>query len=179
MTITVFIATTLDGFIARSDGLLDWLPAPPDEGDAFGYHAFIKSVDALVIGRHTYETVIGFGAWPYANKRVIVLSAKQVALPPELKSSVEVWNASAKEVTQRLASEGCRKLYVDGGKTIQGFVAASLVDELILTRVPILIGEGLPLFGRLDGDVHLKHVETIAHKSGLVQSHYLIPRELG
>ena len=94
MTVSVFIATSLDGFIARTDGALDWLPAPPDEGDAFGYHAFMERIDTLVIGRHTYETVRGFGGWPYGDKQVVVLTTVGVEIPPALADRVKAWAAS-------------------------------------------------------------------------------------
>ena len=174
MTVSVFIATSLDGFIARPDGALDWLPPPPEEGDAFGYHAFMDRIDTLVLGRHTYETVRGFGDWPYGTKRVIVLTSAGVEIPPALADRVEAWSGAAPEVAGRLASQGSRHVYLDGGRTVQAFLRAGLVDEVILTRVPVLIGDGLPLFGTLDGDIRLEHVVTTAHATGLVQSRYRV-----
>lgn len=174
MTVSVFIATSLDGFIARPDGALDWLPPPPEEGDAFGYHAFMNQIDTLVMGRHTYETVRGFGDWPYGTKRVVVLTSGDVEIPSSLTDRVEAWSGAAQEIADRLAVQGSRHVYLDGGRTIQAFLRAGLVDEMILTRVPVLIGDGLPLFGTLDGDVRLEHIETTAHANGLVQSRYRV-----
>ena len=174
MTVAVFIATSLDGFIARPDGAIDWLPAPPEEGDGFGYHAFMERVDTLVLGRHTYETVRGFGPWPYGDKRVVVLTTTGAEIPPALADRVVAWDAAPEEVVGRIAAQGGRRVYLDGGLTIQRFMAAGLVDELVVTRVPVLLGDGRPLFGPLDGDVRLVHVETAVHDGGLVQSRYWI-----
>ena len=174
MTVSVFIATSLDGFIARPDGALDWLPPPPDEGDDFGYHAFMDQIDTLVMGRHTYEMVRGFSDWPYGSKRVVVLTTAGVEIPSALTDRVEAWSGTPKEIAGRLTAQGSRHVYLDGGRTIQAFLRAGLVDEVILTRVPVLIGAGLPLFGALNGDVQMEHVETTAHENGLVQSRYRV-----
>lgn len=175
-TVAVFIATSLDGYIARPDGTLDWLPPIPETGDDYGYHAFMADVDALVMGRNTYEVILSFGPWPYAGKRVVVLSTSQPPVPAELATAVEVTAAAPEALLARLAAEGVRKVYLDGGRTIQGFLAAGLVDELIVSRVPVLLGAGIPLFGPLEHDIALDHLTTKAHPSGLVQSRYRVRR---
>jgi dihydrofolate reductase len=167
----VFIGTSVDGFIARPDGGLDWLPA--GGGEEHGYEAFMASVDALVIGRKTYETVLGFDAWPYGVKPVMVLSTKPLAPPPS-SAVVERMSGAPADIVARLEERGVRHIYVDGGVTIQRFLQAGLIQRLIITRVPVLIGDGIPLFGRLDNDLVLEHVGTRHYPSGLVQSEYVV-----
>lgn len=178
---SVYIATSLDGFIAREDGELDWL-AVADEGkddpsEDYGYGAFFETVDALVMGRATYEKVLTFGTWPYASRTVVVLSSRPLEVPERLAATVRGSDAAPAEVLRELADGGHRHAYIDGGRTIQGFLAAGLVDRLIVSRIPILLGTGRPLFGPLPADVRLRHVRTKAFSSGLVQSEYAVLRE--
>jgi len=176
MKASVYIATSLDGFIARADGGLDWLPGAEGEstaGEDYGYREFMDSVDYLVMGRKTFEFVATFaGEWPYGGKRVVVLSSRPLELPKHVAGRVEWMSGSPGEVVSRLAERGAQHLYVDGGKTIQGFLAAGLIQQLIITQVPVLIGEGIPLFGPLPHDIKLRHIETQSFPSGLVQSRY-------
>jgi dihydrofolate reductase len=172
---SVFIATSLDGFIARRNGDIDWLADPGDAsaGEDYGYQEFIDSVDTLVIGRNTYELVLAFNAWPYTGKRVVVLSHGAPHVPDTLSGSVEIMSGSPAEVVRRLSESGARHVYVDGGRTIQGFLQAGLVRDMTITRIPILIGDGIPLFGKLDRDIRFEHIETkVYQKSGFVQSKY-------
>jgi dihydrofolate reductase len=170
MKVSVFVGTSVDGFIARPDGALDFLDA--GGGEPHGYDEFIATVDAIVIGRKTYETVLGFEAWPYGRKRVVVLSGQPLDLSVVKDGVVEQMGGSSAEIVAKLAATGARHLYVDGGITIQGFLRAGLVTRLVVTRVPVLIGEGIPLFGSLPHDVRLRHVATRHYPSGLVQSEY-------
>jgi dihydrofolate reductase len=170
MKASVYVATSLDGFIAREDGAIDWLPGLSAEED-YGYGRFMKSVDALVLGRKTYETALGLGPWPY-KKPVVVLSRSGIRIRPELAGSVETMSCPPAEVLGLLEARGIRHVYVDGGRTIQAFLDAGLVQELIITRVPVLLGRGIPLFGPRVGDIHLRHVETKAFGTGMVQSRY-------
>jgi dihydrofolate reductase len=172
MLASVFIGTSLDGFIARPNGDLDFLP--PDGGEPHGYNEFFASVDALVIGRKTFETVLAFPEWPYGKKRVIVLSTKTLDFSKIPAAAVEQMSGSPAEIVAALEARGIRHIYVDGGITIQQFLRAGLIQRLIITRVPVLIGEGIPLFGALPRDVLLQHVETRAYSSGLVKSEYRI-----
>lgn len=169
----VFIATSLDGFIARLDGTLDWLEKQPTAGEDFGYDAFMDSVDGLVMGRGTFEQVLTFGQWPYP-KPVVVLSASlsQHDLRADLQGRVTVRNEAPRALMAHLHSQGWRRVYIDGGKVIQSFLAEGLIDDLVVTRVPILLGQGIPLFGKLTRDVDLKHRETTSFASGLVSSRY-------
>lgn len=171
MTCTAFIATSLDGYIARPNGAIDWLPVPEAGGDDYGYNAFMDSVEAIVMGRNTYELVLTFGGWHYP-KPVVVLSSKGVSVSEELSEKVFQTSGSPSDVLAYCATRGWRSLYIDGGVTIQNFLAAGLMNRLIVTRVPVLIGSGLPLFGAVPADVKLTHVKTQAFANGLVQSEY-------
>jgi len=170
---SVFIATSLDGFIAREDGGIDWLEVPGgDPGEDYGFEAFFGSVDALVMGRNTYDVVRTFGEWPYGAKPVIVLTSRPLEIPEELADRVETMFGAPAEVVRELGARGMRHLYVDGGKTIQDFLAAGLIQRMTITRIPVLIGRGIPLFGPVPHDIRLQHVETRTYANGLVQSTY-------
>jgi dihydrofolate reductase len=168
---SVFIGTSVDGFIARLNGDLDFLPA--GGGEPHGYREFMETVDALVIGRKTYETVLAFETWPYAEKPVFVLSTRPLApAPPD--AVVEHMSGDPAEIVSQLETRGIKHVYVDGGITIQGFLQAGLIQRLIITRVPVLIGDGVSLFGPLPHDVRLEHVATRDYPSGLVQTEYRV-----
>ena len=169
---SVFIATSLDGFIAREDGGLDWLPA--DGGEPHGYDEFIATVDAIVMGRKTFEIVLGFDPWPYGPKPVIVLSGNPRRLRAPKGVACEFMSGSPQEIVDRLAQRGMKHLYIDGGVTIQRFLAAGLIQRMIITRIPVLLGSGIPLFGPLPHDVRLRHVTTRSFSSGMVQSEYTL-----
>jgi dihydrofolate reductase len=174
-TATVYIATSLDGFIAREDGGLDWLPPIENsaEGD-YGFSAFFESVDALVMGRNTCDVVRAFDKWPYGHKPVIVLTHRPLDGPTSPAANVQAMSATPQEIIARLASQGAKHLYIDGGQVIQQFLAAGLIDRLIISRIPILLGRGIPLFGPVPQDIPLRHVRTQSYPSGLVQSEYAI-----
>jgi dihydrofolate reductase len=171
MKASVFVGTSLDGFIARADGALDWLP--PGGGEEHGYNAFMATVDALVIGRKTFETVLAFDAWPYGEKPVFVLSTRTLAPAPP-GALVERMSGAPAEIVSQLAARGIGHIYVDGGITIQRFLQARLIQRLIITRVPVLIGRGIPLFGVTPRDIPLTHIATRQFASGLVQSEYAV-----
>lgn len=165
---SVFIATSVDGFIARSDGGIDWLERVEREGEDYGYQRFFDSVDALIIGRGTYEVVRGFGAWPYAGKRCVVMTHRSF----EPKASETFFAGEPHALLTQLATEGVKRVYVDGGAVISQFLAAGLIDQLTISQVPILLGAGLPLFH--PGREHaLTLVESRSFPSGLVQSTWL------
>lgn len=170
MRASVFIATSVDGFIARENGALDWLPT---DGEPHGYEEFMATVDALVMGRKTFETVLTFGAWPF-TKPVIVLTSRPSELSAPPGALCEMMDGSPQEIVDRLAKRGMKHLYIDGGDTIRRFVQAGLIQRMIITRVPVLLGTGIPLFGPLMRDIRLEHVATRSYKSGLVQSEYTI-----
>jgi dihydrofolate reductase len=170
--LSVFVGTSLDGFIARLNGAFDFLPA--GGGEPHGYDEFIASVDAIVMGRKTFETVLALGPWPYGNKRVVVLSSRPIDLSAVSGGVVEQMAGTPAQIVSKLAATGAHNLYIDGGITIQEFLRAGLIQRIVITRVPVLIGEGIPLFGTLSGDVRLRHVATRQYPSGLVSSEYLV-----
>jgi dihydrofolate reductase len=171
MKASVFIATSIDGFIARPDGALDWLPA---DAEPHGYDEFIATVDALVIGRGTFDTVMTFDAWPYGTKPVIVLSTTLSTVTVPEGAVCELMAGTPHEIVDRLERRGMGHLYIDGGVTIQRFLRAGLIQRLTITRIPVLLGSGIPLFGALPLDVRLQHVATRSYPSGLVQSEYVV-----
>ena len=170
----VFIATSVDGFVARKDHQLDWLMKQDTAGEDQGFAAFMESVDGLVMGRGSFETVAGFeGEWPY-SKPVIVASRtlSQSDVPSELVRRVEISALEPVALMEKLGNDGWSRVYVDGGRLVQSFIHLGLVDSIILTRVPVLIGSGISLFGELEGDIDLELLECKSFASGMVQSHY-------
>ncbi len=145
MTNYVYIATSLDGFIAKKDGDISWLENMPQiKGEDYGYSLFIQKVDALVMGRNTFEKVLTFNSWPY-KKPVFVLSTTLKKIPKNLQTKVKIINKTPKEIVKFLSNKGLNNLYIDGGKTIQAFLKDELIDEIIITKIPITLGKGIPL----------------------------------
>jgi dihydrofolate reductase len=173
MHATVYIATSLDGFIARKDGSIDWLHSIQDPpGEDYGYAEFISRIDAIVMGRVTFETVLGFkGEWPYP-KPVYVLSSTLRRLPDGLEGKAVLLDLPLVQALARIARDGHQRFYVDGGKTIQRFLREDLIDRLIVTKIPILLGEGIPLFGPIGRDLVWTHLRTTPFANGLVKSEY-------
>jgi dihydrofolate reductase len=172
--ISVFIGVSVDGFIARRNDDLDFLPE--DGGEPHGFEEFFASVDAIVLGRKSFEKVLTLGPWAYGEKRVVVLSNRPVNLSAAVGGVVEQMAGAPADIASRLAGRGIHNLYIDGGITIQSFLRAGLIQRLIITRVPVLIGDGVPLFGPVPHDIRLRHVATRAYPSGLVQSEYQIEK---
>jgi dihydrofolate reductase len=174
---SVFIATSLDGFISRKDGSIDWLDqanARVPAGEDCGYAQFMSTVDALVMGRHTFELASSFAQWPYGQTPVFVLSGSMSSLPAGVPGTVRLSRETPAALVARLSAQGMKHLYIDGGVTIQRFVADGLIDEVTITRIPVLIGAGRPLFGPLSSDVRLEHLSTRAFDFGFVQSKYRV-----
>jgi dihydrofolate reductase len=171
--ISVYIATSLDGFIARKDGGLDWLPPIGEGGEDYGYGEFISSIDCIVMGRNTFEKVLDFDSWPYTQK-VIVLTSRELDIPPELAEKTEALNLLPRELVHEMERRGAKHIYLDGGVTIQRFLREGLVNEMTITTIPVLIGEGLPLFGKLEKDVKLDLVKSQSFANGLVQNIYRV-----
>ncbi len=167
---SVFVGASLDGFIARPDGAFDFLPENPEP---HGYDEFFATVDAMVMGRKTYETALGFGSWPYGAKPVFVLSSRALAAAPA-GAVVEHISGTPQDIMAQLAQRGIRHVYVDGGQTIQSFLRAGVMDRITITRVPVLIGAGISIFGALGHDIRLQHLMTRHFPSGLVQSEYAV-----
>lgn len=178
--LSVFIATSLDGFIARHDGAIDWLEranaaVPPDED--CGYADFMTSVDAIVMGRATFEKVLCFPDWPYGSTPVYALSASITGLPAGVPRSVHLLNATPTDVVRRAAEAGHHHLYIDGGRTIQAFLSAGLISDLTITVIPVLLGSGIRLFGDLPADIDLRLLSSKVFPFGFVQSHYAVLTE--
>jgi dihydrofolate reductase len=171
MKASVFVGTSVDGFIARKNGEFDFLDHGGNE--PHGYEEFMASVDALVIGRNTFDIVAAFDTWPYGTKPVFVLSTRELPASPA-GAVIERMSGAPAEIVSQLAARGIGHIYVDGGITIQRFLDAGLIQRLVVTRVPVLIGSGIPLFGPLQRDIILTHVRTKEYDSGLVQSEYAI-----
>ncbi|WP_138469910.1 dihydrofolate reductase family protein [Poseidonocella sp. HB161398] len=174
----VFIAASLDGYIARADGGIDWLEPFGSSGEDTGYGRFIAGMDAIVMGRGTWETAKGFDPWPYALP-VLVLS-RQLAgrpVPAGLEGRVEFSDASPAAAMALLAARGHARAYVDGGQLVTSFLGAGLIAGLTVTHVPLLLGGGRPLFGALPAEIALEHEETRAFASGLVQSRYRVAQQ--
>jgi dihydrofolate reductase len=171
----VFIAASLDGFIARDDGGIEWLLEYDASGEDHGYDAFIRDIDAIIMGRGTFETVRDMKPWFY-TRPVLVLSTTlaETPAPAELAGKVRFTEKSPQQAMAMLEAEGCRRVYVDGGRIIQSFLREGLISDLVVTRVPLLLGSGRPLFGPVSRDIHLAHASTHPFPSGLVQSTYRI-----
>jgi dihydrofolate reductase len=174
MRASVFVGTSVDGFIARANGDFDFLPE--GGGEPHGYDEFMASVDVLLIGRNTFEKVLSFASWPYGSKRVVVLSSRAIDMSNFTGGLIEHMSGSPADITDRLAASGASHAYIDGGITVQRFLRAGLIQRLIVTRVPVLIGQGIPLFGSLPHDLRLRHVVTNSYSSGLVKSEYEVVR---
>lgn len=175
MRTSVFCGVSLDGFIARENGDIDWLTAGESGKEDYGYNEFIATIDALVIGRNTYETVLGFGGWFYGKKPVYVLSSRELGKLPE-EGVVERMSGEPKAILKELESRGHQHIYVDGGITVQRFLRDDAIDRIIVSRLPILIGTGIPLFGETGHDIRLKLVSVKDFPSGMVQSEYTVER---
>lgn len=166
MRISVFVGVTIDGFLAREDGSYDFLR--PYEGDEHGYTEFIKTVDALVVGRETYETVLGFEAWPWKGKRVIVLTHR----PIDARHGETTHSGALAPLAERLAGEGVRRVYLDGGMAIRQGLDEDIVDDMTISTVPVTIGKGRPLFGGAPCTTPWRLVSVREHAKGLVQARY-------
>ena len=172
----VYIAASIDGYIAKKDGNIDWLMEVPNPNNSdYGFFEFMKRVDGVLMGKHTFETAAGFDQWIY-NKPVFVLSNTLKEVPPPFAAKAEIVSGDLKEVLKGLSSRGFNTLYIDGGKTIQSFMADDLIDELIITRIPIVLGSGIPLFDNNGLEQKFEHVSTQVYDNILVKSHYVRKR---
>ncbi|MEN8445315.1 MAG: dihydrofolate reductase family protein [Cyanobacteria bacterium J06555_13] len=169
----VYIATSLDGFIATVGGGLDWLHAVPNpDNDDYGYVDFISGIDAIVMGRRTFEKVLTFDAWPY-TKPVFVLSNTLSSVPESVSGKAEKASGDPEAIVNQLNEKGYDNLYIDGGHTISSFLAEDLIDEMTITRVPVLLGSGIPLFSQLPHKLTFKHQQTEVLSAELIKSHYI------
>ena len=180
MKASVYVGISLDGFIARRDGAIAWLNETQGlvpEGEDCGYRSFMDSVDTLIMGRKTFEQVLTFGPWHYGDTPVVVLSHNPLTIPSHLPDTVSHSSESPQVLLERLSGQGVKHVYVDGGSTIHGFLAESLIDEITITSVPIALGDGIPLFGPMKKDLKLIHVSTKAYDFGFVQTTYQVKKD--
>ena len=175
MKTSVYIGTSLDGFIARMDANIDWLTQYANDDAIHAYEEFMNRIDAIVIGKGTFEKILTFPSWPY-EKKAFVLSTSLKQLPDTLKNKATLLSMKPKELLSYLAGMDFSSIYVDGGKVIQGFLKEDVIDDLIISRVPVLIGNGIPLFGFLSTDLKFEHIRTEIQSNGLVRSHYIKER---
>jgi dihydrofolate reductase len=178
MSNTVYIATSIDGYIAREDGTIDWLMELPNpEKSDYGFSVFLKRIDGMIMGRKTFETVLEFKEWPYPKRLpIFVLSNSLIELPGKLSAKVEIVSGKLKKIIESLKERGINNLYIDGGKTIQSFLKEDLIDEMIITRIPILLGSGIPLFDKNNLELMFEHVGTEVFNNMLIRSKYLRKR---
>ena len=178
--VIVYVAASLDGFIARSDGSIDWLDvAGPVEAEQSmsDFLKLLDSVDCLVMGRKTFDTVKGFSPWPYGALPVIVLSST-LSSPPEIEgATISIRAGRPSDVLRDLQSDGFERVYVDGGATIHGFLREDLVDRITVATVPVLLGSGRPLFPQMDHELKLRLESSVRFDSGIVKSTYVCARE--
>lgn len=168
----MYIAASIDGFIATSDGGIDWLHAEPSPSNTdYGYSEFIERIDAVLMGRNSFEKVRSFDNWPY-EKKVFVATSTLEEIPDELRGKVEFISGDPPSLVATIREKGFNNLYIDGGQLIQSFLSHDMIDELIVTRIPILLGGGIPLFGDLVEPIKLKHIDTTVYDNALVKSHY-------
>jgi dihydrofolate reductase len=167
---SIFIAASLDGFIARPDGRIDWLSIVERPGEDYGYAKFFEAVDTIVVGRKTYDAALGFERWPYSGKRCVVMTRKK----PDARHGETFYDGNPVKLVDRLSSDGSKRIYVDGGSVVQQFIAAGLVSDLTISLVPVLLGDGIPLFARIGRDVRLDLTASRSFDSGLVQLCYRV-----
>ena len=175
MKTSVFCGASVDGFIARPDDGLDFLHT--GEQGPHGFEEFYGNVDVVLIGRRTFDVVLKFGGWFYGKKPVVVLSSRPLDFSSIKGGVVEQMSGEPAKILSRLKKRGFKHAYIDGGITVQKFLAAGLIDRMIVTRVPVLIGKGIPLFGPVSRDIPLRHVATRTYDSGLVQTEYEVGTE--
>ena len=171
MKTSAYIGTSLDGFIARKNGDIDWLCQFATDEAVQAYEAFMEKIDAIVIGRGTFEKILTFPFWPY-EKQAFLLSTTIKEVPKSINQKISILSLEPEKIPDYLANEGYSGVYIDGGKVIQSFLMGDLIDELIIAKVPILIGEGIPLFGYLSTDLRFDHTRTEVQSNGLVRSYY-------
>jgi dihydrofolate reductase len=177
---SVYVAASLDGYIAKSDGNIEWLSGPDNSYDddsegGISYNSFIATVDAIIMGRNTYEKALTFGFWPYNGIDVIVLTSRSLNTPSSLSGKIRIMNADPLTIAEHLSNEGKKHLYIDGGITIQRFLQSGLISEITITRIPVLLGDGIPLFGKMKlSEIYLQHNMTFVFSNGFVQTKYKV-----
>jgi dihydrofolate reductase len=178
MTNTVHCAMSLDGFIARKDHSIDFLESlePPQDGEDYGWAEFFDPLDGMVMGRNTYDVVLGFKVWHYGDKKVMVLTTRDIEIPDFITGEVIPFEGTPEQALEEMKKRDCTELYIDGGEVVQQFLSAGLVDKMIIATIPILIGDGIPLFGELDKDMLFEVTDLIKYDNGLVMTYYQLKK---
>ncbi|MFI5171397.1 MAG: dihydrofolate reductase family protein [Chitinophagales bacterium] len=171
MKTIVYIGTSLDGYIAGKDGDIEWLTQYANEEAIVAFEELMVRIDAIVMGKNTFEKVLTFPTWPY-EKKVFVLSNSMKEIPEHLIGKATLLSMRPAKLLQHLSENGFKTIYVDGGKVIQDFLKDDLIDELIISKAPVIIGKGIPLFGEMDTMFRFKHNRTAVQSNGLVRSYY-------
>jgi len=178
MKCSVYIATSVDGFIAKKDGSVDWLHTAGNPEADMGMTEYMASVDCLIMGRKCMETISNMNLtpeqWPYGDTRIIVLSNTVKQAPDNIEDRVEMYSGDLQALVSQLESEGHQHAYIDGGTTIQAFINLQLINEMTITRAPLLLGEGIPLFGKTIKDIKLKQAQATAFANDFVQVKYTV-----
>lgn len=187
MKCSAFIATSVDGFIARPDGNVDWLHSSGNQDVEMGnqadmgFYSYLSKVDCLIMGRKTMEVIANMNLsddqWPYGDMRIVVLSASLKEVPSSMRNNVSIFSGRLTELVKQLSDEGFEHAYIDGGSTIQQFIQEGLMNEMTIARVPILLGAGIPLFTTLGKEVKLSEAETTAYPNDFVQVKYTLNYE--
>ena len=172
MKVSAYVGISMDGFLARKDGDFQWLEVFADEDANKAYESFLQGIDAIVIGRKTLEAVLKFPVWPY-QKDVFVLSNTLKELPGKARGNTSILSLKPAELLAFLKEKGFVQICVDGGRVIQDFLAAGLIDEMIISIVPVLIGSGIPLFSQIDHDISFILIRSEVQANGLVRNHYV------
>ncbi|MDP1609162.1 MAG: dihydrofolate reductase family protein [Chlamydiales bacterium] len=170
--VSIYIASSIDGYIARTDGNLDWLHYGHVGDEDYGFKEFTNSIDAVVMGRNTYEVVAGFDEWAYKDKRVIVLSSTLT----EVRKEAELFSGRPTELLAKLLAENIKHIWIDGGITVSRFLEAGLVDEITISIISMVLGSGIPLFSKMNQEHKCRLVSTQSYPSGLVQLKYEVLR---
>ncbi|MDH5655337.1 MAG: dihydrofolate reductase family protein [Spirochaetia bacterium] len=168
MKTNVYIASSLDGYIARTDGGLDWLSIAEKEGEDYGFSKFFSSIDTIVMGRNTFDIVKEFKPWPYSEKQCIIYTSR----PAEVLHNEKYFSGSISELYEFIQKSGADNVYADGGRLIQGFLEHDYIDEITISIIPILLGDGIPLFGKMQKNIKLHLMESVRFETGLVQVRY-------
>ncbi len=171
MKISAYVGTSLDGFTARTNGDFAWLSQFANDEAIAAYNEFIARIDAIVIGRGTFEEVLKFPTWPY-DRPVVVLSSSIKDISGMATGKATILSMPPREIVKYLATKAFSNIYIDGGTVIQAFLKEGLIDELIIAKAPIIIGSGIPLFGNGETDIPFKHIRTTVASNGLVRSYY-------
>jgi len=174
---SVYIAASIDGFIAKPGGDIEWLNRPEYAASklkGLSYDDFIATIDVLIMGRHSFEKVLSFDHWPYENILVVVLTSRELEIPEHLQGKVKIESGQPDAILSRLSSQNFSHFYIDGGITIQRFLTAKRINEITITWIPILLGGGIPLFGILDAEQPLQLIEAIPSENGFVQLRYSV-----